>query len=101
MELKIVRVWGETNTNNISRVELVASATEGEYTATLERDVWINNSEDKIAISWDNATEEIVKSRVINEIGEQEMKMIAWQLDSKINAQKNPQFMIGLPWKSS
>ena len=101
MELKIVRVWGETITNNISRVELVASATEGEYTATLERDVWINNSEDKIAISWDNATEEIVKSRVINEIGEQEMKMIAWQLDSKINEQTNPQFMKGLPWKAS
>jgi len=99
MELKIVRVWGETNSNNISRVELVASSTEGEYTATMERDVWLNNGEN--AISWDDATEEVVMSRVINEIGEQDMKMLAWQLDSRINEQKNPQFMIGLPWKSS
>lgn len=99
MELKIVRVWGETNSNTISRVELVASATEGEYTATQERDVWLNNDEN--AISWNDATEEVVMSRVINEIGEQDMKMMAWQLDSRINEQKNPQFMIGLPWKSS
>ena len=101
MELKIVRVWGDTNSNNITRVELAASATEGEYTASLERDVYLDNGEGKVAVSWDDATEEIVKARIINEIGEKGMKTMAWQLDSKINEQKNPQFMVGLPWKSS
>lgn len=101
MELKIVRVWGDTNTNNITRVEIAASATEGEYTASLDRDVWLNNGEGTVAISWDDAAEETVKARVINEIGEKDMKMLAWQLDTKINEQKNPQFMIGIPWKSS
>ncbi len=97
MNWKIDEVWGDYFSGKVTRIDITATSTEGEYTASESRSAWCPETE----VDYEGLTEEVALDLVKTSISEQEWKMLAYQLDTKINEMKNPNYLIGIPWKQS
>jgi len=97
MNWKIDEVWGDYFSGKVTRIDITATSTEGEYTASESRSAWCHETE----VDYEGLTEEAALDLVKTSIDEQEWKMLAYQLDTMINEMKNPNYLIGIPWKQS
>ena len=71
-------------------------ASEQEFTASEDRNVFITDGPD-----WEGLTEEVSLAAAKEAIGEFELDMLEYNLDTRINEQKNPVYIVGLPWTQS
>ena len=97
MDWKIDNVWSDAYSGKVSRMDVIVSSVEGEYSASEPRSIWMHD----VDTDYEGLTEEKALEAAKNALGEHETKMLAYNLDTKINEMKNPQFVIGLPWKQS
>lgn len=81
----------------VTRVFLECSKTVDDYTAIIEQDIGIaiKDPNDPTFISYDNLTEDIVKSWFSDPLL---LKPIEEILDREIEKQKSPPIVEGLPW---
>ena len=83
-------------TQKLNRVDVRVHASEQEFTASEDRNVFITDGPD-----WEGLTEEVALAAAKEAIGEFELEMLEYNLDTRINEQKNPVYIVGLPWTQS
>lgn len=82
----------------VNNVEFKVSKTDGQLTAEYSGAVMLPPSQDPSQfIPFENLTQETVRAWVQEKLGD-ELKTIDELLDKKINDQKNPSVVVGLPW---
>ena len=96
MDWEITRAWGDKTTLKLNRVDVRVSAVEQEFSASEDRTIFIPEGPD-----WEGLTEEVALAAAKEAMGEFEMDMLVYNVDSRINEQKNPIYVVGLPWKQS
>ena len=97
MKWEIDNVWGDVFSKKVSRIDVTVTSVEGAYSASEARSVWVELQD----TDYETLTEEKALETVKNALSEQEIKVLAYSLDTKINEMKNPQFIVGLPWTQS
>ena len=96
MKWEIIKAWGDKQTQKLNRVDVRVHASEQEFTASEDRNVFITDGPD-----WEGLTEEVALAAAKEAIGEFELEMLEYNLDTRINEQKNPVYIVGLPWTHS
>ncbi len=96
MKWEIIKAWGDKQTQKLNRVDVRVHASEQEFTASEDRNVFITDGPD-----WEGLTEEVALAAAKEAIGEFELEMLEYNLDTRINEQKNPVYIVGLPWTQS
>ena len=96
MDWEITKAWADKQTQTLNRVDVRVSAVEQEFSASEDRTIFIPNGPD-----WEGLTEEAALAAAKEAMGEFEMDMLVYNLDTRINEQKNPVYIVGLPWKQS
>ena len=96
MKWEIIKAWGDKQTQKLNRVDVRVHASEQEFTASEDRNVFNTDGPD-----WEGLTEEVALAAAKEAIGEFELEMLEYNLDTRINEQKNPVYIVGLPWTQS
>ena len=96
MKWEIIKAWGDKQTQKLNRVDVRVHASEQEFTASEDRNVFITDGPD-----WEGLKEEVALAAAKEAIGEFELEMLEYNLDTRINEQKNPVYIVGLPWTQS
>ena len=96
MKWEIIKAWGDKQTQKLNRVDVRVHASEQEFTASEDRNVFITDGPD-----WEGLTEEVALAAAKEAMGEFELEMLEYNLDTRINEQKNPIYIVGLPWTQS
>ena len=97
MDWEIIRAWGDKQTQKLNRLDVRITAVEQEFMASEERAIYIGDE----GPDWEGVTEEAALAAAKSAIGQFELDMLEYNLDTRINEQKNPVYVIGLPWKQS
>ena len=96
MKWEIIKAWGDKQTQKLNRVDVRVHASEQEFTASEDRNIFIPEGPD-----WEGLTEEVALAAAKEAMGEFELDMLEYNLDTRINEQKNPIYIVGLPWTQS
>lgn len=96
MKWEIFKAWGDKQTQKLNRVDVRIHASEQEFTASEDRNIFITDGPD-----WEGLTEEVALAAAKEAMGEFELEMLEYNLDTRINEQKNPIYIVGLPWTQS
>ncbi len=96
MKWEIFKAWGDKQTQKLTRVDVRIHASEQEFTASEDRNIFITDGPD-----WEGLTEEVALAAAKEAMGEFELEMLEYNLDTRINEQKNPIYIVGLPWTQS
>ena len=79
MKWEIIKAWGDKQTQKLNRVDVRVHASEQEFTASEDRNVFITDGPD-----WEGLTEEVALAAAKEAIGEFELEMLEYNLDTRI-----------------
>lgn len=97
MKWEIIKAWGDKQTQKLNRVDVRVHASEQEFTASEDRTIFMPEE----GPEWEGLTEEVALAAAKEALGEFELDMLEYNLDTRINEQKNPIYIVGLPWTQS
>jgi hypothetical protein len=100
MELQIVNAERQLPSGLITTIHWTANQTEDTFTASAYGSLGVpaKDPSDPTFIAFASLTEEQVKQWVLDTMGEEQVTALQANLDSQIEAQKNPVSASGLPW---
>ena len=97
MDWEIIRAWGDKQTQRLNRLDVRITAVEQEFSGSEVGAIYIGDA----GPDWEGLTEEVALAAAKSAMGEFELDMLEYNLDTRINEQKNPVYIIGLPWTQS
>jgi hypothetical protein len=100
MNLNIAQLDRTLPDSVVSTIHWTATQTDGDFTASAYGSLGVpaKDPSDPTFIAFASLTEEQVKQWVLDTIGEEQVTALQANLDSQIEAQKNPVSASGLPW---